>query len=392
MIFPLDEIKSELQEKIIPFWNALRDDELGGFYGNVDSALNVDKMAEKGCLLNSRILWFYSNAYDLLGDEILLDNARHAYEFLITKCYDGERGGVYWSVNADGTPNDTQKHTYNQAFAIYALSSYYGVSEDKAALDKAFELFEIVEKNCTDEGGYLEAFDIEWKPFVNDKLSENGVMASRTMNTLLHVMEAYTELYRVSGDSRVSRRLEWILGEIADRVYCPERRRLEVFFDLSMNSLIDLHSYGHDIEAAWLVDRACDVLDNAEVTQKMRPITAVLEDEIISAAYENESLNNECCCGEVDKWRVWWVQCEAIIGFFNAWQKRPDRDDFLGAAQSIWNFTKKYVSDDRDGGEWHYQVDVSGTPDMGKDVAGEWKCPYHNGRMCIEIMRRGGLR
>lgn len=392
MIFPVCEIKRELEERIIPFWNSLRDDVSGGFFGNVDSALNVDKKAEKGCLLNSRILWFFSNAYDLLGDETLLDNARHAYEFMTERCIDNEKGGVYWSVTADGAPCDTQKHTYNQAFAIYALSSYFAASGDRKALEKAFEIFSVIENYCTDDDGYLEAFDIDWKPFVNDKLSENGVMASRTMNTLLHVMEAYTELYRVSGDARVADRLEWIIGETGSRVYNPERRRLEVFFDLSMNSLIDLHSFGHDIEAAWLTDRACDVLDKDEVTKNMREITAVLEDEILSKAYNNASLDNECCCGETDKWRVWWVQCEAIIGFFNAWQKRPDRDDFLGAAETIWNFTKEHICDGRNGGEWYYQVDVNGNPDMSKDVAGEWKCPYHNGRMCIEIMRRGGLK
>ena len=186
------QVKEHLLSDIIPFWQRLRDEEYGGFYGYMGYDLAIDKKAVKGCILNSRILWFFSNAYLLLKDEQLLKDAGHAFKFLKDHCLDKENGGIYWSLTYDGKPEDTTKHTYNQAFAIYALSSYYDASKDEQALKIAQELYHIVETKCKDEYGYLEAFDIRFEPAENDKLSENGVMAEKTMNTLLHVFEAYT--------------------------------------------------------------------------------------------------------------------------------------------------------------------------------------------------------
>jgi mannobiose 2-epimerase len=203
-----------------------------------------DKEAVKGCILNSRILWFFSNAYMMLKDKSLLEEARHGFVFMKEYCMDGENGGVFWSVKYDGKAEDVTKHTYNQAFAIYALSSYYEASGDDEALAMAKELFHIIEERCTDKIGYQEAFDREFREIDNDKLSENGVIAQKTMNTLLHVFEAYTELYRVAGLSEVKERLIWILDTFADKVYNPELHRQEVFFDAEMNSIIDFTPMG----------------------------------------------------------------------------------------------------------------------------------------------------
>ena len=239
-----EEIKNHLTEGIIPFWKGMRDDEFGGYYGYLDYDLNLDKKAEKGCILNSRITWFFSNAYTLLKDESLLDEAKHGYAFLKDYCLDKEYGGIYWSLNYDGTPKDTTKHTYNQAFCIYALSSYYEASGDTEALELAKKLFTLIETTCMDEVGYLEAFTRDFKPESNEKLSENGVLADKTMNTLLHVFEAYTELYRVSGDEKVRRRLLWIMDLFAEKIYNPKLHRQEVFFDREWNTLISTRSGG----------------------------------------------------------------------------------------------------------------------------------------------------
>ena len=190
------EVKEHLCTRIIPFWEKLRDDEYGGYYGYLDYALQLDKKAEKGCILNSRIIWFFANACTVLGEKELLGYARHGFEFMKDHCIDKEYGGVFWSLDYEGNPKDTTKHTYNQAFSIYALSSYYEASGEAEALQMAKELFHLIETKCRDEKGYLESFNRSFEPEENDKLSENGVIADRTMNTLLHVFEAYTELYR----------------------------------------------------------------------------------------------------------------------------------------------------------------------------------------------------
>ena len=384
----LEEVKAHLLNDIIPFWKNLRDDEFGGYYGYMDYDLKLDKKAVKGCILNSRITWFFANAYTLLKDESLLEEAKHGFAFMKEHCMDKENGGIFWSMKYDGTPEDTTKHTYNQAFSIYALSSYYEATHDEEALVMAKELFHIIETKCTDEIGYKEAFDKEFHEVENDKLSENGVIAEKTMNTLLHVFEAYTELYRVAKLPEVKERLEWIMDTFADKVYNPKLHRQEVFFDRNMNTILDLHSYGHDIETAWLMDRGVEVLGEKKYEEKMTPITKDLTAEIYKVAFDGHSLANECEKGVVNVHRIWWVQAETVIGFLNGWQKDPSRTEYLDAAKSEWQFIKDHVMDKRLGSEWFWEVDPSGKPYEGRPIVEPWKCPYHNGRMCFEVIRR----
>lgn len=383
----VDEIKNHLKECIIPFWENLKDNDYGGFYGYVGNDLQTVKHAIKGCILNSRILWFFSNAYMLLKDEEILQYAKHSYDFLTEYCIDKVNGGIFWSLNYDGTPYDTTKHTYNQAFAIYALSSYYKACGDTKALELAKELYNIIEQKCTDEYGYLEAFNIEFKPESNEKLSENGVLAEKTMNTLLHVFEAYTELYDVTKDIEVANKLRYMLDLIHDKVYNKDLGRQEVFFDKTWNTLIDLYSYGHDIETAWLVDRGLEILNDSEYTEKIQPITKEITENIYNRAYIDNSLVNEAENGVVDTTRVWWVQAEAVVGFLNGYQKNPQKKEYLQAAKDIWGYICKYVIDSRKGSEWFWSVDENHQPSK-KPIVEPWKCPYHNGRMCIEVIRR----
>ena len=384
----VEEVKEHLLHTIIPFWKNLRDNEHGGYYGWLGYDLALDKKAVKGCILNSRITWFFANAYTLLKDESLLDEAKHGFAFMKDYCFDKENGGIYWSITYDGKPEDTTKHTYNQAFCIYALSSYYEASKDEEALAMAKELFHIIEGKCTDEVGYLEAFDREFHLIENDKLSENGVIADKTMNTLLHVFEAYTELYRVSKDAEVKKRLEWILDTIADKIYNPKIHRQEVFFDKNYNSILDLHSYGHDIETAWLLNRGVDVLGEEAYQKKMGPIIDDLTAQVYKVAFDGHSLANECEKGVVNTHRVRWVQAETVIGFLNGYQRNPEKKEYLEAAKSEWQFIKDYVIDKREGSEWFWEVDENGKPYPDRPIVEPWKCPYHNGRMCIEVIRR----
>lgn len=389
------QIKSDvikhLTFDIIPFWKSMRDDENGGYYGWLGYDLKLDKKAVKGCILNSRITWFFANAYTVLKEESLLEEARHGYEFLKNACWDQKNGGVYWSVNYDGTPQETIKHTYNQAFSIYALSSYYEASGDREALDKAYELYDIIETKMRDELGYKEAFDEEFHEIDNEKLSENGVIAQKTMNTLLHVFEAYTELYRVDHNEKVADKIKWMMDILAEKVYNPKLHRQEVFFDDKWNSIIDLHSYGHDIETAWLVDRSVDVLGDANYEKKMTPITKDLTDRIYRVAFNGSSLANECEKGVVNDWRIWWVQAETVVGFINGYEK-TGKEEYLGAAENVWHFIKENMIDTRDGytngREWYWRVKPDGTPDDTQPIVEPWKCPYHNGRMCFEVIRR----
>ena len=384
----IEAVKRHLTEQILPFWKALKDEEHGGFYGKVDYDLNVYRDSEKGGILNSRILWFFSNSYLTLRDSNDIEYARHAYNQLVDKFIDKEYGGVYWSVTYDGTPLDTTKHTYCQAFAIYALSSFYDASKDQGALNLAYELYDLVEAKCRDELGYLEAFKRNFEPESNEKLSENGVEAARTMNTLLHMYEAYTELYRVDGNPQVKERLLEMIDIIENKMYNPAVPRQEVFFDKEWNSIIDLHSYGHDIEAAWLIDRGLDVIGDEELTARISVITKALTECIYKKAYTNQGVWNEEECGVVDKRKIWWVQNESVVGFINGFQRDNNKTEYLEAARSVWEFCESFQIDKRSGSEWFGTLDVDNNPLIEEDMAGPWKCPYHNGRMCFEVIRR----
>ena len=388
--------KDHLENNLIPFWSQLKDEEFGGFYGYVKGDGTVLKEEVKGVILNSRILWFFSQAYIQLKDEKLLEMAKHAYKFLVEHCIDTSYGGVFWSLNYKGEIEDDIKHCYNQAFAIYALSTYYEASVDKNALDYAYDIYRIIEEKCHDDGGYLEAFYRDFTKADNDKLSENGIMADRTMNTLLHVFEAYTQLYKVDHNDSVGNCLKAILDSFKDKIYNAEKEMCEVFFDNDYNSLIDLDSYGHDIEASWLINRACDVLDDAEYSEKMLPIIVGLADGCYKNSMDESvskisdmlaAMNMEIENGVINKTKVWWIQAEAVTGYYNAYEQNPEKVEYRDISEKVWNFINKYFVDEKHG-EWVENIEDLNNIDYTQALVQPWKCPYHNGRMCLEMMKR----
>ena len=401
-----EQALTHLKNIILPYWNKLADYERGGFYGFVSHDLKVNKNAQKGVILHSRILWFYSTVYSLLGGEENKKLADHAYKFLKDFCFDRQNGGLFWMMNADGSCQDSTKNVYNQAFGIYALSAYAKATGNKEALRLAYGLFECIEAYCTDFYGYLEAFSADWKTPVESAICDQGVTADKTMNTLLHLLEAYTALLEADSHPRVAQKLKNILITFNEKLYYDDYERLEVFFDEKMNPLGDIHSFGHDIEASWLLDRACAVLDeHIELFSKpeipllkalisdTRSYTSALAKRVLETAFVNDSLCNESRgersgSAKVDKTRVWWVQAEAVVGFYNEYEKHGS-SPFKDASKRVFKYIEDYVVDKRPGSEWFGYLKEDGTPVADSPITEPWKCPYHNGRMCLELIRRG---
>ncbi len=390
------ELQQHLTGTILPFWCRLRDEENGGFYGYVDKNLMVDRAAHKGCILNSRILWTFATAARVLGDGRWLDEARQALAFM-ERFEDKEQGGVYWSVSAEGEPLDKTKHTYCQAFAIYGLAAYMRAAGKQDSLygiarDRALRLFEVIEGPCSDEGGYGEAFEPDFTPVGNEKLSDNpklierGEVASRTMNTLLHVLEAYAELYRALPDERVRQAGVKCLERFLNVMYSPDKRRLEVFFDRHYRSLLDMQSYGHDIEGSWLIWDAAEALLPEEARAPYRDMCLTLAEAVTSRAFTPHGLENEIVEGVTEHTRVWWVQAETLLGLDNAWRLSGDAR-YREMAFQQWEIIQRMMVDPRPGGEWFWSVLADGTP-TDKPIVEEWKCPYHNGRMCLRMIER----
>lgn len=392
-----ETMQRHLETRILPFWEGLADQENGGFYGYVDKDLRVRRDAHKGCILNSRILWTFSTAARVTGNRRYLRFAEHALDFM-ARFEDSEGGGVYWSVTAQGEPLDKTKHTYCQAFAIYGLAAYLRAADPageryRTARERALRLFEVIERRCRDEGGYGEAFEPDFTPVGNEKLSDNPVLmargetAQRTMNTLLHVLEAYAELYRALPEETVRQAGRACLETALRRVYDPEKGRLEVFFDRGYRSLLDMQSFGHDIEASWLMWDAAQTLLNEAEQAPYRAMCLRLAQTVRARAWTDHGLENEVVEGVVEHTRVWWVQAETVLGFANAYDLSND-PAWLALAEQQYRYIERYVADPRPGGEWFWSLSEDGTPTE-KPIVEEWKCPYHNGRMCLRLMEQG---
>ncbi|HAM69288.1 MAG TPA: N-acylglucosamine 2-epimerase [Ruminococcus sp.] len=386
------EIEQELRGHILPFWLGLRDDR-GGFMGRITPDLQADPAADKGMIYHARILWAFSSAYLKYQDPAYLSAAAHAYTFL-RKGWDIENGGFYWTLTVDGAPAETAKYCYCNAFCIYGLTLYAEASGDMDAMQLAEDAFDCIETHFAEPNGYIESCTADWQPLENDHLSEHDLHAAKTMNTTLHLIEAYAELYRVCGKKNVAAALRKLIELYADRIYLPEKQQLGVFYDSELNLIGDLYSYGHDIEASWLVDHACDCLGSSKLTGRLRKIDFTLAERVSREAFYDGAFHNECFSGETDRTRVWWVQAEGVIGCLNAAQSAMNfgdsgnADRYLNLAAALWNYIQSYQIDRRPGGEWYAETDKTGQPLFNTDTAGIWKCPYHNTRMCLEAIRR----
>ncbi|MFD1956084.1 AGE family epimerase/isomerase [Paenibacillus thailandensis] len=381
------EIESELLNHILPFWTALKDETYGGYFGKLDYDLSLHKDAPKGGIATARLLWSFSAAYRKTGISLYAEQAEHAFRFLQNRLLDREFGGIYWAVDYKGNPLDTRKHIYNQSFAVYSLSEYYLASRNAEALELAKELYYLIEDRGynAEAGGYKEEFDREWNERENEMLSDNGVMAAMTMNTHIHVLEAYTTLYRAWPDERVRASVAGLMNILYEKIYDPGKQRLNVFFDHEWNSLVDLTSYGHDIEASWLMDEAMKAIgsDNSDHRRMIIDLAYAVAREAVQS---DGSLANEKEGAHTDTSRIWWVQAEAMVGFHNAYTRTQDAM-FIELATNLWTYTKNNIIDSRRGGEWLWAVEEDGTHDT-RELAGPWKCPYHNSRFCIELIER----
>lgn len=378
------ELKNHLTGKILPFWEKLKDPAHGGFYGYVDKELNVIREADKGCILHSRILWTFATAARVLDSAEYRTYADWAYRAL-EMFEDGTHGGVYWSVTCDGKPSDTTKHTYCQAFAIYGLAAYYRLTGKKEALEKARGLVRVIEEKCRVYNGYGEAYNVDFSPQSNEKLSENGVMATRTMNTLLHVLEAYAELHRACPEEELRNRGAAQLAIFLEKMYNPGKHRLEVFFDDDYHPLLDMQSYGHDIESGWLLWDAVQELLPENEWAPYRAMCLDLIESVRGRAFTDHGLKNEWVAGETNEVRIWWVQAETMLGLACGWTLTGEKS-WLEDLRTQWAAIQRMIVDPRPGGEWYWSVYEDGSL-TDRPMVEEWKCPYHNSRMCLRLMQ-----
>ncbi len=373
---------------ILDYWEKYGPDpQKGGFYGAVSYENQPKPDASRSVVLNGRILWTFSLAHRLLKEAKYLTLADRAYQQIVKYFFDEEHGGVYWSVKADGSPDETKKQIYGNAFAMYGLSEYYRITHHKPALEKAQELFNLIEKHAFDpvNGGYREAFARDWSNTDDYILSKSPWIKS--MNTHLHLVEAYTNLYSVWPDAKLKKQTSDMLEAILTHIVNAKTNSMQLFFDEKWKAKDDIISYGHDIEASWLLYETAEVLHDERLIKKTREKSILMANAAIKGLGKDGALNYEYdpATKHLQTDRSWWVAAEQMVGFYNAYELTKE-EQFKAKAQRSWDYiVNEFI--DKEKGEWFGTVKEDGTPVKG-DKINFWKCPYHNSRACAEMWRR----
>ena len=419
-----------LEHNILPFWmENMTDHENGGYYGRIDGNNRLHAHADKGAVLNARILWAFAAAYRVLRNPQYLQAAVRAKQYIMDHFVDHLHGGVYWALDYKGNPIDTKKQSYAIGFTIYAMSEFYRATGDAEALRCATELYTTLQQHAYDATGtgYIEALTRDWQPIADMRLSDKDENMSRTMNTHLHILEPYTNLYRCLTQAStlnsqfpinfvdfchdsakqaslmalaapkvlnspfsilhpLRSSLTTLIHIFTQKLLNPHTHHLDLFFDQHWQGRRNIESYGHDIEAAWLLTEALEVLQDSQLTAQTMPKVQLIAQAAEEGIMADGSMIHEKKDGIADDERHWWVQCECVIGEINQYQHFNDRQALERALRCF-----QYIEDnlvDRQHGEWYWSRRADGTVNHQDDKAGFWKCPYHNTRMCLEIIER----
>jgi len=388
----LEELDTELKGSILPFWmSRMVDKENAGFYGRIDGRDRLYPDADKGGVLNARILWTFSAAYNYYGNKDYLDIAVRAFDYCMNYFINEDCDGVYWLLDYKGKPVDTKNQIYALGFMIYGMSEYFISTNDEKALNMAIRLFHSIEKFSYDPDleGYYEAFDQNWELLEDMRLSDKDANEKKTMNTHLHILEGYTNLYRIWKDDRLRTQLRKLIEVFYDHIIDHQSFHFKLFFDEKWQERDHEISFGHDIEGSWLIQEACEVLGDTDLIKKSKEIAIRMVNEVIKNGFDEDGglfyeAYDQYNLKDDDK--HWWPHAEAIVGLINVFQITSDKE-YLKHAIKVWNFTKDKIID-KEGGEWYFKISRQGDPYFDEDKAGFWKCPYHNSRACLEVIRR----
>lgn len=414
------EMQDVLENNILRFWlDQMMDYEHGGFYGRMDGEGELHPEAEKGAILNARILWAFSAAFRVLKHPEYLEAATRAKDYIIEHFIDQEYGGVYWSVDCEGNPLDTKKQFYAIGFMIYGLTEYARATGDREALDYALDLYDCIEEHAFDRehNGYIEACTREWGRIEDMRLSDLDANYPKSQNTHLHIIEPYTNLLRCLKEAQAQESCDYVsaIGSVlpvgisvppqtisevegalrnlvdifTEKILNKETNHLDLFFGMDWTrGAGHLESYGHDIECSWLLHEAALVLGDQQVLNKVEPIVQAVAQASAKGLRPDGSLIHEANLdtGYVDDDLHWWVQAENVVGWYNIWQHFGD-EEALNRAEKCWHYIKKQLID-YEHGEWYWSRHANGLLNTKDDKAGFWKCPYHNSRMCLEIIER----
>lgn len=390
------ETETDLVDNLLPFWINHAVDPDGGFYGTLfvdgsparPAAGRMGRLTEKGSILNARILWTFASAYRIYGYESYRQMADRAARYYIDHFIDRKYGGVFWTVDAEGAPSDVTKQSYPAAFGIYALSEYFRATGNQESLDAALAIYQTLEQHAHDKSrmGYIEVFNRDYTK-AGDEGVDGDHGASKTMNTHIHIMEAYSNLYRVWPDAGLKANILELLDILSSKLYSPETKHLILFCKDDWTPLERVDSYGHDIETSWLLCEAAELVGDEALIRRTQQQAVEMTDVALAEGMEPSGVlqYERDADGKVNNKRSWWPQCETVIGCINAWQITGQKR-YFDAAVHTWQYIKQHFIDPKDGG-WHMLLTEDGQPTK-EPKASLWNCPYHNSRMGFELKSR----
>ena len=395
---------NELHKDILPYWMKYGVEKNGhGFYGAVDLKGKPVLSANKTSVLNARILWTFSAAAMLDGNKQYAEMADKAYKVVTEDFEDKKYGGYFMELtSSDKVANDI-KHTYAQAFVLYSLCKYYEFRKKTETLQKIKDFFLLLEEKTKDtqNEGYQESFTRDWKLYEKNRMADNN--EPKTMNTHLHVLEAWAALYSVWKDPLVKKRLTEMMELFLDKIIRKEGH-FGIFFDEKFNEAEasrGICSFGHDIEGSWLLWEAAEILGNKNIIKRMKPLAIKMVNNIERVAVDKDGglfLESTRFGSHVKTNKHWWQQSETLVGFMNAFELTRD-EKYWETVKLSWNFIDTYLID-HERGEWYTKLNRLGVPFLvePKDDPSPyyrndwkidpWKCPYHNGRSMMEMMKR----
>lgn len=386
------QVEEHLFGHVLPFWcGPALDHKNGGWMAWLANDLTPDRSQPKGLIVNSRILWAFSAVHQLRPEPLYADMTRRAFDFVTTRFWDARHGGAVWRLDDEGRGTDSSKKIYGQAFYIYALTEYHRAFNCPPALERAWELFELIERHAHDPkcGGYVEVCNHDWsEAAAGARLSDKDMGEKKSMNNHLHVLEAFTNLFRVRPGPQVEQRLRELINLFLTRILDSRTGHLHHFFDEEWNVRSDSYTFGHDIEASWLLCEAAEVLGDDVLFDRVRTAALRMAGAVLA---EGMSPHGGLCYEGrngriIDAGRECWPQAEAVVGFLNA-HELSGNSDYFAAARQIWNFIEEHLAD-RVHGEWFWRIDENGRPDAKLPKVSEWKGPYHGTRACLEVIRR----
>lgn len=385
-------MERDLRENVLPFWiREAVDSRHGGFVGWLSDKGVPDPAAPKGGVLCARILWAFSAALRRTGDPAHREMAQRAFDELRGRFWDPEHGGTYWMLDHEGRPLSDRKQTYALAFSLYGLAEYHRATGSPEALERAIALHRAIEAHASDpeHGGYWEARARDWRPLEDVRLSDKDLNAPKSMNTHLHVMEAYANLARAWDDPALRGRLRALVAIHLERILDPQTDHLRLFFDERWSPLSRLVSYGHDVEASWLLVEAAEVSADPALLARARAAAERLARVTLAEGADPEHggvFAERHPDGRVDDEKHWWMQAEAVVGLLGTYERNGE-ENFLAAAERTWAFVERFLVD-REHGEWRWRVRREGTSIPGLPKVEPWKCPYHNTRAALEVADR----